>query len=84
MQPATTTHNHPEPPKTIHNHPQLPTTIYIYSQPSKTTHNYPQLPKTIHNHPKSTPKMQNLSQIVMLLCLDVNTETDFDVDSDMK
>ena len=64
MQPATTSHNHPQPPTTSHNHTQPATTI--------------------HNYPKITQKSHNLLQTVMLLHLDVNTETEVDFDSGMK
>ena len=74
MQPATTTYNHPQLPTTIHNHPQPPTT----------THNHPQPSTTTHNHPKITQKSHDLLQTVMLLHLDVNTETEVDFDSGMK
>ena len=46
-----------------------------------------QPPTTSHNHlqpPKNYPKSQNLLQTVMLLHLDVNTETEVDFDSGMK
>ena len=56
------------------NQPQRPTT----------SHNQLQQPTTIHNHPKITQKSQNLLQTVMLLHLDVNTETEVDFDSGIK
>ena len=77
MQPATTSHNHPQPPTTIHNYPQPSTT-------TQTSHNHPQSATTIHNHPKITQKSYNLLQTIMLLHLDVNTETEVDFDSGMK
>ena len=46
--------------------------------------NHPQPSTTTHNHPKITQKSQNLLQTVMLLHLDVNTETEVDFDSEMK
>ena len=53
-----------------------PTTIH--KKQTTTTHNQPQsptnTPKTTHNHPKITQKRQNF----------FNTETDVDIDSDMK
>ena len=69
-----TSHNHPQPATTSHNQPQLPTTIYNQPQPATTS----------HNHQKITQKSHNLLQIVMLLHLDVNTETEVDFDSGMK
>ena len=63
-----------QPPTTIHNEPQQPTT----------THNHPQLPTAIHNHPKITEKSHNFLQTVMLLHLDVDTETEVDFNSGMK
>ena len=50
-------------------------------QPSTTTNNHPQPSTTTHNHPqphKITQKSYSLLQTVMLLHLDVNTETEVD------
>ena len=46
--------------------------------------NQPQPATNTHNHPKITQKSHNLLQTVMLLHLDVNTETEVDFDSGMK
>ena len=69
-----TTQNHPQPSRTTHNHPQSRTISY----------NHLESPKISHSHPKTTQKSQNLSQLVMLLQLDVNTETNVDFKSEMK
>ena len=74
-QPSTTIHNHPQPSTTIHNYPQLSTTTHNHPQPTTTIHKHLQPPTAIHNHPKITQKSQNVSETVMLLHLDVNTET---------
>ena len=46
--------------------------------PATTSHKQPESPTTIHKHPKITQESQNLLQTVMLLHLDVNTETGVD------
>ena len=70
LEPPTTIHK--KQTTTTHNHPQS------RMQPPTNTRNYPKpptnIPKTTHNHPKITQKRQNL----------FNTETDVDIDSDMK
>ena len=86
-QPSTTTHNihNQSQPFTItHNHPQTTTTTHNHPQPPTTIHNHPQPSKTIHNNPKITQKSHNLLQTVMLLLLDVNTETEVAFDGGMK
>ena len=49
--------------------------FYVYLMGYTKVCNQPQPPTTIHNHPKITQKSHNLLQTVMLLHLDVNTET---------
>ena len=93
QRPPINIHNYPQPPKTTHNHPHPSETIHNLSQLLTTSHNTQnqlQPPTSSHNHPqpaiitqKITQKSHNLLQTVILLHLDVNTETEIDFDNGM-
>ena len=68
--------NHPQPSATTHNHSQPST-----KKPPTATYNHPEPFKTTQKLPK---KAETCYKQLCYCTLDVNTETDVDLDSDMK